>query len=209
MRLRGWEGVFKVCSRYSLGAKSGQMTDARLSDPVRRIATLERADHTPLAPGFRPRHDRTSQPLDVIELQSEAAQRVAGERVKAGRNQNEIRNEAGRGLVDPSLECGDVLIRRKTRAHREIPDAAAGTAVVRRTGTRIPGPLVHRHEANVRLILDERLSPVAVVHVPVDDEYPLQSVASARVVRGECNVAEQAKSHRAVSDCVMSRGADG
>ena len=52
-------------------------------------------------------------------------------------------------------------------------------AIVRGAGAGIPGPLVHRHEVDVRLVLDERLRAVAVVHVPVDDQHALDADAAA------------------------------
>ena len=73
----------------------------------------------------------------------------------------------------------------------------------------VPRPLVHRDEVNVRLILDQRLSAVAMMDIPVDDENALQSMFLARVVRGDGDVAEQAESHRAIVDSMMTGRPDG
>jgi hypothetical protein len=63
---------------------------------------------------------------------------------------------------------------------------------------------MHRHEVDVRLVLYERLSSVSVMNIPVDDENAAESVLLARVVCCDRNVAEQAESHRAIVDGVVS-----
>jgi len=82
-------------------------------------------------------------------------------------------------------------------------------SIFRRTSSWIPWPLVHRDEVDVGLILDQRLSAVAMVDVPVDDEDPLQTVLLARVVCGERDVPKEAESHRSIIDGVVSWRAHG
>src|SRR5690349_22914089 len=82
------------------------------------------------------------------------------------------------------------------------------TSIFCRSGTGIPRPLMHRHEMDVGLVLDERLSSVAVMDIPIDDENPAESVLFARIVRGDRDVAEQAEPHCSIVDGVVSRRAD-
>ena len=83
------------------------------------------------------------------------------------------------------------------------------TAIVRGAGAGIPRPLVHRHEVDVRLVLDERLRPVAVVHVPIDDQHALGAVPSPRVVRADRDVAEETEAHRVRAQRVVARRTHG
>ena len=62
---------------------------------------------------------------------------------------------------------------------------------------------------DVRLVLDERLRAVAVVHIPIDDEHAIRAMRQARVVRRERDVAENAEAHRRIADRVMPRRTHG
>src|SRR5439155_5211131 len=102
-----------------------------------------------------------------------------------------------------------VGLRRQRRAHRDVPDVLVRTAVGRRTGARVPGPLVHGDEVHAGLALDERLRAVAMVHVPVDDENALETVLDTRVVRRDGDVADEAEAHRAIAEGVVTGRPDG
>ena len=162
---------------------------------------------------MRPPHQRLGavdekarERLEVLDLERESAERIAGERIESGRDQHEIRDESGRRGVDRARGA-----RRRRRPARR--PARIGTFQTLPCGPRssaapvpgIPRPLVHRHEMNVRLVLDERLRSVAVVHVPIDDEHALGAVAPPRVVRAERDVAEETEAHRRVAQRVMAR----
>ena len=88
--------------------------------------------------------------------------------------------------------------------HRHVPDRAVRSAVRGGAGSRVPGPLVHRHEADVRLILHQRLGTVSVMYVPIDDEDAIDPVARSGVPRSDGDVAEQTKAHRSRSQSVSS-----
>lgn len=64
---------------------------------------------------------------------------------------------------------------------------------------------MHRHEMNGRFILYQSLSSVSVMNIPVNDEQALGSVRLSRVSCGQCDIPEEAKSHGAVTECVMTR----
>ena len=88
---------------------------------------------------------------------------------------------------------------RQRRRQRHVPHVAVRPAIVGRAGARIPRPLVHRDEPDARVVLDQRLRAVAVMHVPVDDQHAIELLHPARVVRRDGDVAEQAESHRRVA----------
>src|SRR5262249_31590067 len=76
--------------------------------------------------------------------------------------------------------------------------------IVGGTGAGIPRPLMHRYEVDVGLMLDERLRPVSVVHIPIDDQHAFGAMPLPRVVRADGHVAEQTEAHRARAERVMS-----
>src|SRR2546422_2713266 len=57
---------------------------------------------------------------------------------------------------------------------------------------------------NVRLVLNKRLRPVAMVDIPIDDQDPMQAVLVSRIVCGDGHVAEEAEPHCTIVDRVMS-----
>ena len=61
-----------------------------------------------------------------------------------------------------------------------------------------------RSESPIRL--DERLRPIAVVDVPVDDQHAIHPVMLPRPPRRQRDRAEQAESHRPIANGVMTRG---
>lgn len=180
------------------------MTEARLSDPIRSVASFEGADDATPAPRFRALDQRAGELFEVVQLQRESPEGIAGERIETRGDENEIRDEALRCCIDAPLERGDVALALETSAHRNVPDSPVRAAVIRGSGPRIPRPLMHRYEVNVRLVLHESLSPVSVVHVPVHYQYSLKRVLPSRVVRAYRDVAKEAEAHRAIVNGVMA-----
>src|SRR4051794_34337515 len=79
------------------------------------------------------------------------------------------------------------------------------TSVVRRTCAWVPGPLVHRDEPDVARFLDQRLGPVAVMHIPIHDQHPLRAMAASRIVGTDGDAAEETESHCPTAQSMMSR----
>jgi hypothetical protein len=59
------------------------------------------------------------------------------------------------------------------------------------------------------ILLDDCLRPVSVMHVPVNDQNPLEPVAGLRISRGKTDIPEQAESHCAASEGMMTGRTDG
>ena len=178
-----------------------------LAHAFRRVASLERAYQTPAAPRTGPLHHGLRERRHIGHLEGEAAQRVAVERVKAGRDQHQIRRPACGGGVHRAEKRVHVCGGGQSARQGDVPDGLLGAAVVRRARARIPRPLVHRDKADILGVLHERLRAVAVVHVPVGDENAFHPVARARVVRADGHVAENAESHGVIAQCVVARRA--
>src|SRR3954471_16592648 len=123
-----------------------------LGDSIGRVATFERAHDTPAAPRVRACDDRPREVVEIVELQREIAEGVAGKRVEPGRDEDDIRDEAPGGSVDRVLESSHVLTSGQTSVFRDVPDSAMRSAIFGGTGSGVPRPLVHGNEVNVRLI---------------------------------------------------------
>ena len=79
------------------------------------------------------------------------------------------------------------------------------------TRTRVAEVLNRKRGLSIDMIrrLHERLGAISVVDVPVNNQDPLQSVLLPRVVRGDRDIAEEAESHGAVVNGVVSGWAYG
>src|SRR4051812_12973003 len=99
------------------------MSHSCLSESIGRVTPLESTDHAAVAPRFRARDNRPCQRLEIVELEGEAAERVAGERVESGRDEDQLRDEAVCRGVDPALERLHVVSARQTGRPWNIPDA--------------------------------------------------------------------------------------
>ena len=73
---------------------------------------------------------------------------------------------------------------------------------------RIERPLVQRYEENRVVVPEDRLGPVAVVHVEIDDRDAAKPELELSVTRGDGGVREDAEAHRPVEERVMARWPD-
>src|SRR5207237_9111413 len=110
-----------------------------------------------------------------------------------------------RGSIDSALERLDVFRARKARRLWQVPDRAMRAAILGRASPRIPRPLVHGDEVNVRLALDKWLATVAVVHVPIDDQEYFESMLLPGVVRSDRHVAKQTEAHGPIVNGLVAR----
>jgi hypothetical protein len=83
-----------------------------------------------------------------------------------------------------------------------------GSAIFGGASSRIPRPLVHRHEVDVGLVLNQRLCSVPVVNIPIDDQDSLEPMLLAGVVGGERDIAKETEPHGAVVDRMVPRRPD-
>src|SRR5581483_1725763 len=88
------------------------------------------------------------------------------------------------------------------RGHRDVDVEALADASSplreRAAVARVQAVLVDRYEQNRRVFVEDRLRPVAVVDVPVDDGDLLETVVLLRVTRRDRDVVEEAEAHREV-----------
>ena len=77
--------------------------------------------------------------------------------------------------------------------------------LVRAARAGVERPLVERDEEDRRVVADDRLRPVAVVDVPVEDRHPAEPELRLGPARGDRDRVEDAEAHRAPRLGVVSR----
>src|SRR2546423_14816912 len=118
------------------------MRNGGCADPIRCVTALERTHQSTVAPGISALHQRSRKSHKVLDLESEAAQRVASERIETSGDQDQIGNEAGGSDVDTSLECIDVFLALSTGGHRDISNGVSLPPLLPRTLSRSTPALV-------------------------------------------------------------------
>ena len=122
-------------------------------------------------------------------------------RVETGGNHDQIRLKARADVGDRGLEHTLLLARFGVRFDGHVHRVAAPapeTGFAARAGSRIPRILMHRKEKHRRVVEENPLRAVAVMNVPVDDRNAFDLlVAILRVTRGDRDVVEKTKAHRA------------
>ena len=83
-----------------------------------------------------------------------------------------------------------------------VPTADGPPTSAAATGPRVAGPLMGRDVEHVGFVPEQRLGPVAVVDVPVDDQHPL--TRGHQRSGGDCDVVDQAEAHRPVDQRMMA-----
>ena len=89
--------------------------------------------------------------------------------------------------------------------HREAP-ALARADLVGGARAWIKRKLVRRDVEHSRILVEDRLRPVAVVHVDIDNGDALEASGEHRG-RGDGNIVEKAEAHRAIRFGVVTRRA--
>src|SRR5262249_53562007 len=87
-----------------------------------------------------------------------------------------------------------------------ITQTATSSLLSTRSRSRIPRILVRREEINTRIVVKNSLRAVAVMHVPIDDRDLIDlGILLLRVTRGDGDVIEKTKAHRALFGRVITR----
>ena len=126
--------------------------------------------------------------------------------VVSGRDEDGLRSE----LPDPAQQlvpgCDKGLVVRPGQQGHVVlrPDRCAATPLLGRAASRVERALVRRRVQELRVVVEDRLGPVAVVHVPVDDRDALREAGPAQCDRGDRDVVEQAETRGATCRCVVA-----
>ena len=126
-----------------LGGERAQMSKGCLGQPVRLVSTLECADNATPAPGIRARDERACEEFEVVELECEPAERISGEGIESGRNEDQLWDETFCCRIDPAFQRIDVFRASESAGFGDVPDGPVRTSITRCTGSGIPWPLMH------------------------------------------------------------------
>lgn len=77
------------------------MPNASHTEPIRCIPALERTHQPAAAPLLGSRNELAREPIEVIQLEGELAERIASERIKARREENQIGLKTMGGRIHP------------------------------------------------------------------------------------------------------------
>ena len=147
------------------------------------------------------------------QRRASVAEAVAGQlhRTRAGRRRarrSRPRRAAGRAR---SRATAGSTSSSKARRYSSLPEPAGSGTFTRRlvalagpAGAGVEGPLVERDVEDGRVVPEDRLRPVAVVDVPVDDRDALEAELGLGRPGGDGHVVEEAKAHRAVGRRVVA-----
>src|SRR5436305_1027150 len=133
--------------------------------------------------------------------------------VKTGAHEHKLWLDLVRRFFQSALEVGVILLARRTVADGCIERvaqslAAAGLGRCSRAGIKAAAVAMNTVEHDARLFIENILRPVAVMHVPIDDEETCQLMSRLRMVRGQGNVIEKTETHARGWCRMMPRWAD-
>jgi hypothetical protein len=129
------------------------------------------------------------------------SERVVAVGVVTGREEEDPRAVLAGDRRDDVLGQRQELVRVGTRTDREVDREAVPLTAARVVGCAGPGiqrALVDARVEHRWVLVEDRLGPVAVVDVPVEDQRALDPVGRARVRRGDGDVVEEAEAHCSV-----------
>lgn len=145
--------------------------------------------------------DFPGDPGVIVLDQPEGGHVVLTVGIEAGADENHLRPEAVQCRQEffrhRRPEAGAVGIGRQRRGD-DVPAHRVGAAV------RIEGVLEARTEQHARVVLEDFLGAVAVVHVEVDDGHALEAVVFQGMRHADGDIVENAKAHRAVAAGVVA-----
>src|SRR5215831_979950 len=96
--------------------------------------------------------------------------------VKSGRDNHQIGGEFRCDLFDGGLEGATLLGRWSHGSQRHVQSVTPTSSLTgfgSRSCARVPGVLMHRKVKNRSVVIEYSLSPITVVHVPVENRNSL------------------------------------
>ena len=168
------------------------------------VSAFEHRDHPAARVAAGDRRQFAGEPGVVVGLQLQLRERVAPVPVEAGGDDHQLRAEVvERGQQAFAPRRAEAIAARPRRQRRIEDVAVAALFDVARVG--IQRRLVRAQVQHARVVFEDRLRAVAVVHVEIDDRHALQLAVLDRVRGGDGRAVEQAEAHRHVAGRVVAR----
>ena len=181
----------------------------RIGQRMQVIAALQHRYQPPVAMFIGQIAQFSGNPCVIALDQLQIGQRVVAMRVKSGRDQNQVGVKGGNGRKDLH---GHFLAEHRAaaaRIQRYIHHIAMRAGFIGRTAARIEWHFVGRGKEYPRIVPDQILRAVAMMHVEIDDGHAVNPGQGQGMFGGDCHIAKQAKPHGFLLFRVMARRADG
>ena len=169
------------------------MSSNRLAKCIEVVASFEHRNNSGRSVPLGKPHHFLSHFSKVRVFEQKSTQRIASPRIKSGRNDQQV----GRKLsLNHFQSIDESLMMRASRgsfAERNVqcsPFALASAGLTRSAGSRIERMLMRRKIKDRRIVIENVLSAVAVMYIPVDDKYSFRAIASLRIACGDRGVVE-------------------
>src|SRR5688572_24115709 len=147
--------------------------------------------------------------VQVLRLEEQLAERIVAQTVKAGRDENELGPETLQHSVELALKqvtkVGSGCPRFERHVARRVLTCSFASFAAR-AGAGIPWVLMKAHEIDGRITVEDVLCPVAVMHIPIDNEDPSEAALLKQPCRDR-HVVDETKAHRARGRGVVTRRA--
>ena len=176
-----------------------------------RVAALEHHHEPAAAQLARERHGAVGERAEAADGDRHAAERVGGRGVLAGADEQQLGPERPQHGRDHLVERVQVAVVAGPGGERDVdvrPLAGGRPADLEQPAVRrVEAVLVQRDGEHRRVVEEDRLGPVAVVHVPVEDRDALDAAVALRPAGGDRGVVEQAEAHRGLALAMVPRRA--
>ena len=180
----------------------------RRSKPREVVASFENGYHSAATRSCGKIEKQPGEIREILVCKPELPERVADARIEAGGNQKELRTEILQGGEKPVAEGSQNFLPTRAGGEGAIdrePGTFSFSCFGSVPGPRVPRPLMSGEKKDRAVRVENLLSPVAVVDVPVNDCHALQPMLPLSVARRDRNIVEDTKSHRCGRTRVMTR----
>lgn len=174
----------------------------------RVVAAFQQAHDLPSAVRVRHVENVSRQVGEVFAFEAERAHRVGDMGVEAGADQHELGPALLGSVGELGGEAGLEVMPADAERQRDVErrtETLPCSGFLRVTRARIERVAMRRKERDLAVVVKRVLRPVAVVHVPIDDQHPIESVSGASMSRRDGDVVEQAEAHWGTWQGVMPR----
>lgn len=187
-----------------------QVLNDTSSEGAKVVAPLKNTDDFPLAVPICDRDEPTGHLPKTILAQFNLRQRILAMGIEAGGDQKKLRREFIQSRHDGAVEGRKILGISRVRIERNVkrkPLAPSRPLLPReaRAGIARARMLVKADKQNAVVLLEDRLRPVAVVNVEIDDRDAPDPVCALKVSGRDGDVIEETKPHRPIRLGVMPR----
>lgn len=151
---------------------------------------------------------QTSEVREIRIFEREQAERIADPRIESRRDHHQVRTKRLRFRQQHFTERSHNFRAARARRQRTVSCrtlARARAGFVSRAGARIPWGLMRAEKEYGRILVENLLRPVPVMHIPIGNQHAFCSVLALCVSSADGNVVEQTEPHAPIAFGMMAR----